>query len=671
MVWTFWQAPDRDSVTTLDKVDVAIVGQTRLLLQMEGARGTVDADVLSRTGTELKRARRPHKLLERMGVLHPDASGNTRLTDLGRALRQVPETQQLRRQIADAAIRILAKYQLRNPVDDSKGDYPDDSDIHPYWAIWKACVELDWKLHWDELNRVLFHVLRHADLDDAIDNIRLARQQQGYEPTTDGTVAHPLGARAYDQDDAPANKTPDGQVRDQKTTPWFKRAGFGELLLSSPGATGAGYWTIPEDMRELLKAAVQKSPPFYEFRDTQDWYQYFGSFDAWAKAPSTIDRAGVQAIADAFSQSLSDAGLRFGAMHERFVRAFLASLVSKRFVILAGLSGSGKTQIAQKLGQWLGPEHYDVVPVRPDWTGPEPLLGYEDALVQRDDGIPVWSVPRVLEFCVRCRRDPLKPYLLLLDEMNLAHVEQYFADFLSGMESSEPVLPDVGWDPIAKHWLLLGRRRLSIPENLFVVGTVNVDETTYTFSPKVLDRAHTLEFRVLPQDLPKDVVQLAQLGHVSPGPDHLLAALLDVARDADWQANNPPDDSFGVQLATDLLSFHQALEPVGFEFGYRVVAEAGRFASLLHAMDPDANYDNILDRVVMQKLLPRLHGSRRRLERVLCLLAGLAHGGTASEDFDPLADAVEASAARLHVSFEKLKRMTRRLRADHFVSFAE
>src|SRR6185295_11626477 len=111
-----------------------------------------------------------------------------------------------------------------------------------------------------------------------------------------------------------------------------------------------------------------------------------------------------------------------------------------------------------------------------------------------------WCVPRTLELLLRAARDPEKPYLLILDEMNLAHVERYFADVLSGMESDEAILPDLRdedgtWRPTKRGM------RLPFPENVFIVGTVNVDETTYLFSPKVLDRANTIEFRVRSEDL--------------------------------------------------------------------------------------------------------------------------------------------------------------------------
>jgi 5-methylcytosine-specific restriction protein B len=111
---------------------------------------------------------------------------------------------------------------------------------------------------------------------------------------------------------------------------------------------------------------------------------------------------------------------------------------------------------------------------------------------------------------------------------------------------------------------------------------------------------------------------------------------------------------------------------VGFEFGFRVVYEAGRFVTVLQAMNPEAAYDQMLDHVVIQKILPRLHGSRRRLEPILCRLASICYGNSQEvEDFDPLSNDIKPSEARLNLSFDKLRRMTLRIRADHFASFAE
>jgi 5-methylcytosine-specific restriction enzyme B len=144
-----------------------------------------------------------------------------------------------------------------------------------------------------------------------------------------------------------------------------------------------------------------------------------------------------------FAVAVETSGLRFPA-GSNLVRSFLSSLLAKPFAILTGLAGSGKTQLAMRLGEWLGTDEHGrhrhvVVPVRPDWTGPESIFGYEDALRTSASGAPVWFVPEAFEFVLRAANDPEHPYLLILDEMNLAHVERYFSDFLSGVESRRPV----------------------------------------------------------------------------------------------------------------------------------------------------------------------------------------------------------------------------------------
>lgn len=379
-----------------------------------------------------------------------------------------------------------------------------------------------------------------------------------------------------------------------------------------------------------------------------------------------------------FAKALQEAGLLF--QHE-FVRAFLASLATKRFVILTGLSGSGKTQIALKFGEWLGPERYAVIPVRPDWTGAEALFGYEDALAPlSEDGRRGWYVPSALQFMLRAANDPYNPYLLVLDEMNLAHVERYFADALSGMESGFPVLPnlvreDGVWRPKAE-----GPVKIEIPNNLFIVGTVNIDETTYMFSPKVLDRANTIEFRVPTDQL---VFTATKPKACEPGPVELQRGFLSITQHPAWSTEEPPP--WIAPLVEHLKTLHQLLSEAGFEFGHRVFFEAIRFAAIYtNPENPDIL--TALDRQIMQKVLPRLHGSRRRLEATLCGLArfcfdlyveeGAVLNGLATS-FDPLAplnnDAGEAREASpmLPISFHKLQRMTRNLRANQFTSFTE
>jgi len=350
---------------------------------------------------------------------------------------------------------------------------------------------------------------------------------------------------------------------------------------------------------------------------------------------------GLAPVCDDFADYLLSCEISFGAEHALLVRRFVASLATKPFVILTGLSGSGKTQLALRFGEWLGPEQSLVVPVRPDWASPEYLLGYEDGLRAGR-----WVVPDVLEFTLRALRNPGSPYLLVLDEMNLAHVERYFADFLSGMESGKGVVPDVAWDAESAEWRVPaeGLNKLPIPANLFVVGTVNVDETTYMFSPKVLDRASTIEFRVPTESIG---VEIPPIEHVERE-DELVAAFA--------QAAGEPTEFTGATDREQTLSWlrdvHAILSTHGREFGHRAASEALEFAALFTRFE-DASLADAFDLVMMQKILPKLSGTRRDVGGLITEL--IAH--TAS----PL----------LPISNDKLQRMERRLEQVQYTGFVE
>jgi 5-methylcytosine-specific restriction enzyme B len=371
-------------------------------------------------------------------------------------------------------------------------------------------------------------------------------------------------------------------------------------------------------------------------------------------------------VVNHFSNALTVSHISFGAHHQDLVRSFVTSLVTKRFVILTGLSGSGKTQIAMRFGEWLGKGRSLLVPVRPDWTGAEALFGYEDALLKDLDGSRAWHVPEALAFMLQAAKDPSNPYLLILDEMNLAHVERYFADVLSGMESDQPCLPNLvlQYDQL---WRIspIEAKRIPFPRNLFIIGTVNVDETTYMFSPKVLDRANTFEFRVTRADLNVDATKPQPC---QAAPARLTNYLLKLAKDDQFQTKHPATERD--RLAEALQDIHDILAEGGFEFGHRVFYEVLRFAALWEATG-NTSFEAVLDRQVMQKVLPRLHGTRRRLEPILCALgqycAELKHD--AKVRFDP--EKADEEAALLKLSFSKVKRMTKGVRINQFASFTE
>ena len=244
----------------------------------------------------------------------------------------------------------------------------------------------------------------------------------------------------------------------------------------------------------------------------------------------------------------------------------------KRFVILAGLSGTGKTALVrhyarvycQEMG--LDPsKHLEVVAVSPDWKDPTGLLGYYNALHEA----PTFQVEPALRLLMAAAKNPRKPYFLLLDEMNLARVEQYFAPFLSSMESGLPIALHGQDEPVNGV-----PPRLEWPRNLFIAGTVNMDETTFPFSDKVLDRAFTLEF-------------------------------WDVDLNAFFESRPAGRQQV---LENVIRGFHDALKPIRRHFGYRT---AGELLAFVAAAGPDATEEErrgLLDQGVFSKVLPRLRG---------------------------------------------------------------
>jgi 5-methylcytosine-specific restriction protein B len=392
-----------------------------------------------------------------------------------------------------------------------------------------------------------------------------------------------------------------------------------------------------------------------------DLQALIGSYETMVIKDTVAAEADVKPseLLKAFSSSLKAAGLDYGTRHDLICSTFMASILSKPFVLLTGLTGSGKTQIALKFGEWLGEARRLVVAVRPDWTGPESLFGYENALsVPDSEGRSAWFVPPALEFMLRAVHHQDEPHLLVLDEMNLAHVERYFADFLSGMESGEPTLPNLLKE--GAHWRVssLDPEPIPIPRNLWVVGTVNVDETTYAFSPKVLDRAQTIEFRVATDDLNPDA---ARPTVAAAAPPEFLASMLHISRDPEWQGAHPASDR--LLLVASLKELHKLLGEHDLEFGHRTLTEALRFSSTYYALS-GAAWQQALDLIVLQMILPRIHGSRPRVEPVLVALETYCMPTEAGQAAAP-------STPSLPFSLAKVRRMLRIVRTNQFVSFTE
>jgi 5-methylcytosine-specific restriction enzyme B len=351
-------------------------------------------------------------------------------------------------------------------------------------------------------------------------------------------------------------------------------------------------------------------------------------------------------------------------INEKLALRFIASLLTKPFVILTGLSGSGKSKLAQAFAMWIceSEDQYCLLPVGADWTNREPLLGFPNAL---ETGKYVKPDNKVLDLIIEAGKNKDKPYFLILDEMNLSHVERYFADFLSVMESHQNIFLHSGsesWSEIPAH--------ISLPENLFIIGTVNIDETTYMFSPKVLDRANVIEFRVTDNEMetflkynqPLNLVSLKNNG------TNMANSFVLIAKDKSFEALNTEE------LNSTLITFFNELKKTGAEFGYRTASEILRFTAIINHIEPNWKIAQIIDAAIMQKLLPKVHGSRRKLEPILKTLAKLCLKDQKNLD-DYLSAKKEINSGDNEVEFplslEKIVRMNQSLLNNGFTSYAE
>lgn len=306
--------------------------------------------------------------------------------------------------------------------------------------------------------------------------------------------------------------------------------------------------------------------------------------------------------------------------------------------------------------------NYKIVPVGANWTENRHVLGFYNVITEEYNETPSYSLIKA------AKNDIGSPYFLILDEMNLSHVERYFADFLSAIESGQPIPLYSNDDE---------NYELDIPDNLLIVGTVNVDETTYMFSPKVLDRANTIEF---PTMVAKEYMNSDFKEFDFKNINYLMKPLEDLdvrnmnvydLKDIFMFINCSEGNLWDV-LSNELDLFQSILKKINFDFGFRVINEILRFmfVSWRYEDSPQnwENWERYFDAQVKQKILPKLHGSQKAIGQTInelfnaCLIERKNNADARLVD-------LTKDDCRYYTSAVKLQNMAKILSNQRYVSF--
>lgn len=356
---------------------------------------------------------------------------------------------------------------------------------------------------------------------------------------------------------------------------------------------------------------------------------------------------------------------------DELIKNFYVSLKTKPFVILSGISGTGKSKIvelfAEAVGATYNNERFKLVPVKPDWSDATDLLGYRNIEGKFTPGV-------ITTIAYEAMKNSDKPYFLCLDEMNLARVEYYFSDILSIMETRR--VDDEGCIVTEK---LLSREQFGrdersfdkygdvyIPQNLYIVGTVNMDETTFPFSKKVLDRANTIEFNKV--NLAYDFDNLFEEkieGRIYHN-DFLKSDYLKLVQCKDKK-------EIAVKVIEKLVNINNILEKYNQHFGFRVRDEIV-FYMIYATTNNIIDFDKALDYCIVQKILPKINGSNNDVMEIMVKLYNLLNnskfeyeGYLEEKSIKEMRKLAENSGYKL--SSEKLVSMIWRFIRDGFTTF--
>lgn len=289
---------------------------------------------------------------------------------------------------------------------------------------------------------------------------------------------------------------------------------------------------------------------------------------------------------------------------------FYLSLKTKPFVILAGISGTGKSKLVKLFANAIGATsengQYNIISVKPDWNDSTELFGYKNI---NDEFIP-GKLTEIIKLA-SSPKNINKPYFICLDEMNLARVEYYLSEYLSIIESREFENGQIVTDKLFSNGYLPKESEycdLKIPENIYIIGTVNMDDTTFAFSRKVLDRANTIEF----SDVDLDILDFEEeeCDSIEVNNNFLKTRFLNIKEALVY------DKEFVKQINDKVKDINEILKKGNKNFGYRVRDEIV-FYMLENKIAGLLDEDIAFDYQIMQKILPTISGSESYIKQIL------------------------------------------------------
>ena len=334
------------------------------------------------------------------------------------------------------------------------------------------------------------------------------------------------------------------------------------------------------------------------------------------------------------------------------------SLKTKPFVILAGISGTGKSKIinlfAESLGATAQNNRYKMISVRPDWNDNTDLIGYKNLKDQFIDG----ELTKIIKEAIK-PENKNKPYFICLDEMNLARVEYYLSDYLSVIESRKKIGQDIITDN------LIDEDKLYIPDNVYIIGTVNMDDTTFQFSRKVLDRANTIEFSEV--DLENLFVESYE-ENVEPllvNNEFLKTTYLKTL-DIEVEYRD-----YAKEINKKIIEINEILKKSQKQFAYRVRDEILFY--MIENKKAELLEENIaFDYQIMQKILPTISGNENSIKQILVDLYNFVCDKKVINDIDDinLEEGYEyLTNAKYKMSAEKILYMLKGYVNDGYISF--